>query len=193
MPTYAQGARVSTPYGTAAGGSAYNPHTGTAAATRQASSPYGQWGGSVVAGQNQAVATQHATTSRGTVARAQSTTGGQAAAASTARGNVYAGNTASGDMYAGKDGRVYKNTGAGWQTYQDGSWNSVNKPTPTSAQQQAQSSTAATSAQQRAQSYSQSGGTQSLDREMQSRQRGEFQSQRYQGAQRSSGGGRRGG
>ncbi len=201
--TYSQGARVSTPYGSAAAGRAYNPYTGTAAATRQGSSPYGQWGTSVVAGRNQAVVTQHSTTAQGTVARAQSTTGAKAVGASTAYGNVYAARSSSGDMYAGKDGNVYKNTGSGWQKYENGSWNTVNQPTPTATQQQ-QAQGARSSAQQpaprpaatasvqpRTQSYSGAAGqgshTQSLSQEMQNRQRGSFQSQRYQSAQQSSG------
>jgi hypothetical protein len=214
--TYAQGARVATPYGSAAAGRAYNPYTGTAAATRQGSNPYGQWGSSVVAGRNQAVATQHVTTSQGTVARAQSTTGAKAVGANTDYGSAFAAKSSSGDMYAGKDGNVYKNTGDGWQKYDNGSWSTVDKPTSTSAQQQqaqnaranaqqqAQGSatantqqraqnagTATAGTQQRSQSYSrpqgQSAQTQSLNRELQDRQRGTAQSQRYQSAQRSSG------
>ncbi|HTY64034.1 MAG TPA: hypothetical protein VMG30_17430, partial [Acidobacteriota bacterium] len=196
--TYAQGARVSTPYGSAAAGRAYNPYTGTAAATRQGSNPYGQWGSSVIAGKNQAVLTQHVTTSEGTIARAQSTTGAKAVGASTDRGNVYAGRSSSGDMYAGKDGNVYKNTGSGWQKYEDGNWNSVNKPTPIDAQQRSQGAginATASGAQPRTQNYSrpevQSSQIQSLDRERQNRQRGAYQTQRYQSSQRSVSRGRR--
>ena len=52
------------------------------------------------------------------------------AASSTKWGNSAIGKTASGNMYAGHDGNVYKNTGNGWQKYDNGSWNSVNKPQP---------------------------------------------------------------
>ena len=31
-------------------------------------------------------------------------------------------------MYAGADGNVYKKTDSGWDKYDNGSWNSVNKP-----------------------------------------------------------------
>ena len=82
------------------------------------------------------------------------------------------GKTSNGDMYAGHDGNVYKNTGSGWQTYNNGSWNDVNKhrrrsnrhratssnirPAVTSsyssAQQKAQSNPNYASAQQKAQS-----------------------------------------
>ncbi|NWG75427.1 MAG: hypothetical protein HXY24_12590 [Rubrivivax sp.] len=222
--TYARGVTTYGPYGSASAGRAYNPYTGTAAATRQASSPYGQWGGSVVAGQNQAVRTQHATTSQGTVARAQSTTGAKAVGISTDYGSAFAAKSSSGDLYAGKDGNVYKNTGDGWQKYEDGSWSSVDKPTSasaqsarsgaqtqgaaaypstTGAQQRAQSAgaspsatstqprAAGTGAQQKIQGYSgasaQASHTQSLNQEMQSRQRGS----RYQSSQRSGGARRR--
>ena len=43
--------------------------------------------------------------------------------------------TSGGDVYAGADGNVYKKSDDGWQKYDNGSWNSVNKPT-TQAQQQ---------------------------------------------------------
>jgi hypothetical protein len=46
------------------------------------------------------------------------------------------GKTAGGDMYATHDGNVYKNTGSGWQSYDNGRWNSVNTPTPTSVSAQ---------------------------------------------------------
>jgi len=38
--------------------------------------------------------------------------------------------TGSGDVYAGRDGNVYRNTGDGWQKYDNGGWNSTQKPTP---------------------------------------------------------------
>ena len=52
----------------------------------------------------------------------------RAAATSTAYGNTAAGKTSNGDMYAGHDGNVYKNTGSGWQKYDNGSWNTVTSP-----------------------------------------------------------------
>jgi hypothetical protein len=60
-------------------------------------------------------------------------------------------------MYAGHDGNVYKNTGSGWQTYNNGSWNNVQKPTTSSAQSYDQQHPASSnpnyaSAQQKAQS-----------------------------------------
>ena len=159
--TYARGGSVSTAYGTQMAGQAYNPYTGNYAATHQGSNAYGSWGNSVFSNGNNTVYTQHQTNANGTVATAQSTAGGKAAGVSTANGNTAAAKTANGDMYAGHDGNVYKNTGDGWQKYDNGSWNQVQKPTtlPTSTttanqtnQQKVQSNPNYASAQQKAQS-----------------------------------------
>ncbi len=128
--TYARGGTVSTPYGSRSAAQAYNPYTGTYAQTRQGSSPTAQWGSSYVSRGNQSATTGHYSTANGTVAGAETSQGGKAAASSTKWGNSAAGTTASGNMYAAHDGNVYKNTGNGWQKYDNGSWNSVNKPQP---------------------------------------------------------------
>ena len=197
--TYKSGAAVSTPYGSRSAGQAYNPYTGTYAATRQGSSPTAQWGQSYVSNGNKSAYAQHYSTAQGTVGSIQGSQGGKAIGASTANGNAGLAKTSSGDMYAGKDGNVYKNTGDGWQKYDNGSWSSVNTPeNKQQAQQQAQqqkqtsqqqrSSTpqpSTTTAQQRPQSTSQTrssttASTQSLNSEMQNRQRGSAQSSNYQ-------------
>jgi hypothetical protein len=126
--TAARGATVSTPYGSRSAAQAYNPYTGTYAQTRQGSSPNAQWGSSYVSRGNQSAYAQHYSTAKGTVGSVQTSQGGKAVGASTAWGNTAAGKTASGNMYAGHDGNVYKNTGNGWQKYDNGSWNSVDKP-----------------------------------------------------------------
>jgi hypothetical protein len=128
--TFARGASVSTPYGTRSAAQAYNPYTGTYAQTRQGSSPNAQWGSSYVSRGNKSASMGHYSTASGTVAGISGSQGGKAAGASTARGNTAVGKTASGNMYAGHDGNVYKNTGNGWQKYDNGSWNSVSKPQP---------------------------------------------------------------
>ena len=128
--TYARGGTVSTPYGTRSAAQAYNPYTGTYAQTRQGSSPTAQWGSSYVSRGNQSATMGHYSTANGTVAGISTSQGGKAAGASTAWGNTAAAKTSSGNMYAGHDGNVYKNTGNGWQKYDNGSWNSVNKPQP---------------------------------------------------------------
>ena len=131
--TYARGASVSNAYGTQKVAQAYNPYTGNYGATHQGSNAYGSWGNSVVSNGNNTVYTQHQTNANGTVATAQSTAGGKAGGVSTAYGNTAAGKTANGDMYAGHDGNVYKNTGSGWETYNNGSWAPVQKPTNTTS------------------------------------------------------------
>jgi hypothetical protein len=128
--TYARGASVSTPYGSRSAAQAYNPYTGTYAQTRQGSSPTAQWGSSYVSQGNKSATMGHYSTANGTVAGISGSQGGEAVGASTARGNTAAGKTASGNMYAGHDGNVYKNTGNGWEKYDNESWNSVNKPQP---------------------------------------------------------------
>lgn len=209
--TYARGATVSTPYGSRSAGEAYNPYTGASAATRQGSNAYGSWGQSVYNKNGETAYTQHASNAYGTAASAQTSAGGKAAATSTAYGNTAAGKTSSGDMYAAHDGNVYKNTGSGWQTYNNGSWNNVQKPTTTtassnpnyaSAQQKAQSNPNYSADQQKAQSYKQnpssydsgsktSGGSSygDMNQEAQDRARGAQQTQHYDQDQHSFGSG----
>jgi len=221
--TYARGGTVSTPYGTRSAAQAYNPYTGTYAQTRQGSSPTAQWGSSYVSRGNQSATTGHYSTANGTVAGASTSAGGKAVGANTAWGNSAAGKTASGNMYAEHDGNVYKNTGNGWQKYDNGSWNSMNKPQPNwqgaennqqregsesyqqrSSQQgssEASSSnrSAESSADRSSGSFNRSGGggggsgSSNLDREAQNRSRGDFSSQRFQNFQRGGGGGGFGG
>src|SRR5213595_336040 len=205
--TAARGASVSTPYGSRSAAQAYNPYTGTYAQTRQGSSPTAQWGSSYVSNGNKSAYTQHYSTANGTVGSIEGSQGGKAAGASTARGNTAVGKTSSGNMYAGHDGNVYKNTGNGWEKYDNGSWNSVSQPKPN--WQQAESSqqrTATESNQQRTSAASSEdraasgggadrsagsgfdrsgggGGSGDLDREAQNRSRGDFSSQRFQGFQ----------
>ena len=136
--TYARGATASTAYGKQAVGQAYNPYTGAYGATHQGSNAYGSWGQSVVSKNGNTAYTQHATNAYGSAGTVQTSAGGKGAATSTAYGNTAAGKTANGDMYAGHDGNVYKNTGSGWQKYDNGSWNNVQKPTTTSAQSYSQ-------------------------------------------------------
>jgi len=210
--TYARGGTVSTPYGSRSAAQAYNPYTGTYAQTRQGSSPNAQWGSSYVSRGNQSATMGHYSTANGTVAGVSTSQGGKAVGANTAWGNSAAGKTASGNMYAEHDGNVYKNTGSGWQKYDNGSWNSTNKPQPNwqgaensqqrtgSESYQQRSSAASSSDRSSAGSYNRSGesgsdrsgfNSQNLDREAQNRSRGNFSSQRFQGFQ--GGGSDRGG
>jgi len=153
--TYARGASVSTPYGSRSAAQAYNPYTGAYAQTRQGSNPNAQWGSSYVSRGNQSATMGHYSTANGTVAGISGSQGGKAAASSTAWGNSAAGKTASGNMYAGHDGNVYKNTGNGWQKYDNGSWNSVNKPQPNwQGAESSQQKTASENYQQRSSAQS---------------------------------------
>jgi hypothetical protein len=198
--TYARGGTVSTPYGSRTAAQAYNPYTGTYAQTRQGSSPYAQWGSSYVSRGNQSATTGHYSTANGTVAGASTSAGGKAVGANTAWGNSAAGKTANGNMYAEHDGNVYKNTGNGWEKYDNGSWNSVNKPQPNwqgaeNNQQRTgtEQRTTGTSNQSSLSSEHSSGGfnrsgngsssSGSLDREAQNRSRGDFSTQRFQNFQ----------
>jgi hypothetical protein len=210
--TYARGGTVSTPYGTRSAAQAYNPYTGTYAQTRQGSSPTAQWGSSYVSRGNQSATTGHYSTANGTVAGAETSQGGKAAASSTKWGNSAVGKTANGNMYAGHDGNVYKNTGSGWEKYNNGSWNQVNKPQPNwQSAENSQQRTGSESYQQRTSSEASNanhsaettsehsnsgfnrsnggGGSENMDREAQNRSRSDFSSQRFQGFQRGGSGG----
>ena len=210
----ARGATVSTPYGSRSAAQAYNPYTGTYAQTRQGSSPTAQWGSSYVSRGNQSATMGHYSTANGTVAGISGSQGGKAVGASTAWGNTAAAKTASGNMYAGHDGNAYKNTGNGWQKYDNGSWNLVDKPSSSpnwsgaeNAQQRSGSGGAdanrasqsgynrgsqETSRSSGSGGYNRSGGgssseMQNMQREAQNRQRGGQESQRFQDFQRGGG------
>jgi len=173
--TYARGGSVYGPYGSASFGRAYNPYTGVGAATRQGSSPYAQWGSSIVSNGNRTVQTGHVSTAQGTIAGARSSTGAAAVGGSGVNGSGGLARTSGGDLYAAKDGQIYKNTGDGWHSYNNGSWNSVNKPTPQSVQSRTGANAAARPEMQ------------SLNKEWQNRQRGAMQSQQFENFRRSGG------
>ena len=181
----ARGATVSTPYGSRSAAQAYNPSTGAYAGTRQGSSPTAQWGSSVVSKGGQSAYTQHHSTAQGTVGSVQTSGGGKAVGATTSYGSAAVGKTKSGDMYAGHDGNVYKNTGSGWQSYDNGSWNSVKTSTPTTTSTQQRTKTSAPTTSTQASSTQ----PQSLQQEAQNRQRGAQQSQSFSKSR--GGGGRR--
>jgi hypothetical protein len=184
--TYARGGSVSTPYGTTSAAQAYNPYTGASASTHQSSSPYGQWGSSTVNTANgQTVNAQHSTTSQGTTAAAKSSSGAAFAGASGANNSAAVAQTASGDKYAAANGNVYKNTGSGWESADNSSYNS------SAAKSQSYSNTYNSSAQaQSAANSAKSSGsynTQSMNQEAQNRQSGSAQSQQF--SNKASGGG----
>lgn len=133
--TYARGAAAWGPYGGRAYGEAYNPRTGTYAQTRQGSNVYGSWGStSVQRGDNWAQTTRVTNDRTGNTTRVTQGSGGGTSVSRNPAGPGGGGTvarTGSGDVYAGRDGNVYRNTGDGWQKYDNGSWGSVNTPEPT--------------------------------------------------------------
>jgi hypothetical protein len=181
--TYARGATASTPWGSRTAAQAYNPYTGAYGETRQGSNAYGNWGQSVYSKNGNTAYTQHASGAYGSEATGRTTAGGQAAATSTAFGSSAAGKAANGDMYASHDGNVYKNTGSGWQTYNNGNWNNVQKPTQQSVEQ------AHPQASTDAQNFKSSGGFSEVNQEAQSRALGDSSSDRWGRAQSSGWGG----
>ncbi len=183
--TYARGGSVSTPYGSASAAQAYNPYTGAYGAHASGSSPSSQWGSSVVSKGGQTVYGQHTTTAQGTTGSIQTSSGGKAAGASTAYGNTAVGKTASNDMYAGHDGNVYKNTGSGWQKYDNGSWSNVSKPSSSSLQGAQQRSAGGWGG---ASGKSAVAAPEGMNQEFQNRQRGAQSSQRFEQARGGSGG-----
>jgi hypothetical protein len=148
--TYARGAVAYGPYGAAGAAQAYNPRTGAYGQTRQGANPYGSWGSTSVVRGDQWATTQR-TTNNATGVTTRTT---QSSAGSSARVTGPAGNTAAvaksngGDLYAGHDGNVYKkDSGGGYQKYDNGSWSTVQQPTQAQKQQaQTQASSRAASA-----------------------------------------------
>jgi hypothetical protein len=128
--SYAHGSAVWGPDGASGNASWYNANTGRTGYTQQNSNAYGRWGSSTISGPNQTVHTQSASNAYGSAGSFSSSSGAKGAAVSGAGGNsAGAVKTSGGDVYAGADGNVYKKTDSGWEKYDNGSWNSVNKPT----------------------------------------------------------------
>lgn len=194
----ARAGAVSGPRGNAAYAAGRNPMTGNAAATRQGSSVYGNWGGSVVQRGGTTTATRHASTARGSAATARSSTGAAAAVGTGARGTGGVARSASGDLYAGGDGNVYRRSNGSWQRYDNGSWNTTANQPREQAQSRAQTRTQAPAtatpgtARARPAAQTASGVPQNLNHDFQGRQRGAAQTQRFSSAG-SVGGGRAGG
>jgi hypothetical protein len=163
--TYARAGSVATPYGRVSAGSAYNPYTGASGFTRQGTNGYSQWGSSVVSKGGQSAVTRHYSDARGTVGSIQGSGGGGAVGVNRNGGSGgFAGRTGGGDVYAGRDGNVYRNTGNGWQKYEGGNWNNVNRPAGQTGNTAGRSASA----------------PQAVQGDFQSRQRGSYSADRYQ-------------
>ena len=127
--SYAHGSAAWGPDGGSANASWYNGRTGISGSTNQNRNQYGSWGSSVVSGPNQTVNMQHQSNAQGSAGSFKSSTGAEGAGVRGANGNsagVVKGE--GGNVYAGADGNVYRHTSDGWSKYDDGSWNSVQKP-----------------------------------------------------------------
>lgn len=117
---YGRAASVQGWYGgrTVAGG--YNPWTGGYAGTRQGHNPYAQWGTSVAGRGNQWVQTGHVTTARGTTA-AYRTAGGQSGVIHHGQNGTIA--KGANGTFVGHDGNIYrKNADGSWSQHTKNGW-----------------------------------------------------------------------
>jgi hypothetical protein len=146
----------------------YNPSTGTGGATYQRSNPYAQWGESVVTKGDDWVHTGHYSDARGSVAGWETSEGAKGASVKTDNGRTTVGVDQDNNKYAAHDGNVYKNDGDSWQKYENGSWETVEKPDSKSQSQAnaqsrttgAQATTQSGTAQAQANAQSRATGTQ---------------------------------
>jgi hypothetical protein len=128
--SYAHGSAVWGPDGASANASWYNANTGRSVTTQQNENAYSRWGSSTITTPTQTIHTQSQSNARGSAGSFSSSTGAEGAGVHGAGGNnAGAVKTASGQVYAGADGNVYKKTDNGWEKYNNGSWNPVQKPT----------------------------------------------------------------
>jgi hypothetical protein len=108
--TYARGVSAYGENGSRYAGRTYNPRTGTSGVTRGGSNVYGSWNQTAVQrGDSWAQGSRYTSSATGQTTRV-------------ARGS-------GGDVYAGRDGNVYRRSGDSWQKYDNGGWNSVQRPT----------------------------------------------------------------
>ena len=103
-----------------------NPYTGTYAATRRIKPQRAV--GQFCNHDWESDAYTHHTTSQGTVGSVQVRRRQDCRCQYHLRERA-AGRTANGDLYAGRDGNVYRNTGNGWEKYDNGNWNTATSPT----------------------------------------------------------------
>src|SRR4029079_18149834 len=107
---------------------AYNPRTGTYAATRQGSGVYGSWGSSYVQRGDDWASTKRFTNSSGNTTRITRTDEGGMLSRRGENGRGFVGSNGE-NVYAGRDGNVYrKDQNGNWSKWDNGSWNGVQKP-----------------------------------------------------------------
>ena len=134
--TYSRGAAAWGPGGARGAAEAWNPRTGTSARTRQGANTFGSWGSTAVQRGDQWAQTARVTNrATGTTTRAtQGSGGGRAVSRRGGDDSTTIGRTGGGDVFAGHDGNVYRIQGGSWQKYENGGWNSVERPTGTAGQ-----------------------------------------------------------
>jgi hypothetical protein len=186
---YGRSASVQGWYGGRTVASGYNPWTGGYGATSQGHNAYAQWGHSAATRGGQWVQSGHVTTAAGTVAGYRTSTGQQGVVTRGANGTVAHGTNGT---YVGHDGNVYrKDSNGSWSQYNSGNWNQVDMPAAkANAQQNVQNARQNGSGGQKlgtSQQHSMPNRTsvqpdvmQGLNRSSASRQRGQFQTQRFQ-------------
>jgi uncharacterized membrane protein YgcG len=104
----------------------YNPWTGNYGAGYRTTTPYGSWGRGVVGNGDDWVQAGYARGARGGVAGARNSDGDYAVVAHSNRRDATVG-VFNDDLYAAKDGNVVRRTDDGWQKYDDGGWEDVDR------------------------------------------------------------------
>jgi hypothetical protein len=109
----------------------YNARTGVTGSTNQNWNPYQRWGSSTFTGPDQTVHTESGSNAQGSAGAFSSSTGAKGAGYSGVGGNRGgAVQTQNGDVYAGRDGNVYQHSSSGWSKWNDGGWQPVTPPAP---------------------------------------------------------------
>jgi hypothetical protein len=107
---------------------AYNPRTGTYAATRQGSSVYGSWGSTYVQrGDDWAKTNRYTNRATGNTTRTIRTDEGGAITRRGQGGGGFVAGSEGGNVYAGHDGNVYRRENGTWQKYGDGGWSNTDR------------------------------------------------------------------
>ena len=133
---YARAGRVYGPRGTGFAREAYNPWTNTYGARVGVSTPYGSWGRSVVARDDEWMRAGHRSGARGTVKGIETSKGGKAVKVDRRIGSdSFVGKTKNDNLYAGRDGNIYRRDENGdWNTLKKDGWNDIERPLKTTTQ-----------------------------------------------------------
>ena len=123
---YARGSAAYGPYQGRGWVEAYNPQTNTSLRSVQGTNYYESWGATAVRRDDQWVATARYKNDQGQVKAFVGSEG--------RKGFIgYDQN----NLYAGKDGNVYRRNSDGWQKYENGNWNNMDKPIQRDSSKQA--------------------------------------------------------